>query len=400
MSSQQAAAIWSTLRMRFQSPEAKRLLAERVHSPAVLHERVSLVTTRTRQIAAVFSVLTILWIGIDAANVPWPQWGQLAAGRLVASLAFAACAARRSLAWPNTTVLRETGLLFMVPLVFFFYSNAVLGDSISDSSLATSTAYYYLPFILAAGLSLFPLTALESFALGSVMIAAMAGAIVMWPSSLGEQSAVMTLWRLTLIAAICGLAGVNQLQFLIRITEQATRDGLTGLLVRRVGEEILDNQFAYAQRQDLPFALLFIDLDNFKSVNDKFGHDAGDAVLRDAAAQLRRAFRHQDSLIRWGGEEFVVALPGTDSDSAETAVRRLADLGIGARPDRQSMTASIGIAERKTDSVVELRTLIELADRRMYQAKRMGRNRYASADKCMRWMPVASQTIESPAASS
>ena len=202
----------------------------------------------------------------------------------------------------------------------------------------------------------------------------MAAAILVWPNSLGGQSPVMTIWRLTLIAAISGLAGLSQLHFLIKLTEQATRDGLTGLLVRRVGEELLESQFAYAQRHDLPFSLLFIDLDNFKSVNDRYGHEAGDSVLREVAARLKRVFRHQDLLIRSGGEEFVVALPGTDSSSAEAAVRRLADFGIGSRPDGSPMTASIGIAERKADAAQRPRELSDLADRRMYEAKRAGRN--------------------------
>jgi len=222
-----------------------------------------------------------------------------------------------------------------------------------EASLATGTAYYYLPFIIAAGLSLFPLTAAESGVVGAFVIIAMAAAVAIWPNSLGKQSALMTLWRLTLIVAISSLGGLSQLRFLMRLTEQATRDGLTGLLARKVGEELLENQFAHATRHDLPLSVLFLDIDNFKAVNDRFGHEAGDKVLRGVADALRQAFRHEDSLVRWGGEEFVVALPGTSAEDAEVAVRRLADLGIGNRPDDSPITASMGIAERRVDAVVE-----------------------------------------------
>jgi diguanylate cyclase (GGDEF)-like protein len=383
--SEPAATIRSFLSRRPRAAELRPLLVAGAHPPAVSRERVSLVMARVRQIYAAFSVLTVLWIPIDAISVPWPQWGELAIGRVIASLAFAACAMRR-VAWPSTTVHRQVALLFSVPIAFFFFANGVLSDSTDPASLAASTAYYYLPFIIAAGLSLFPLTAVESATAGSLVVVAMGAAVLVWPNSLDGQSTIMTLWRLALIAAISGLAGLSQLHFLIKLTEQATRDGLTGLLVRRVGEELIGTQFAYAERHNLPFSLLFIDLDHFKTVNDRFGHEAGDSVLRGVATALERAFRHQDSLIRWGGEEFVVALPGTDAGNAEAAVRRLANLGIGSHPDGKPITASIGIAERTVDAAARPRDLWDLADRRMYQAKRAGRNRYVAQAQPVLWI--------------
>jgi diguanylate cyclase (GGDEF)-like protein len=365
--------------------DVMNLLVARSHSPTVMRERVNHVALRVRRISAVLSLLTVLWIGVDMATVPWPQWGGLMAGRLVASLAFGVYAYGR-LSWPNIIPLREVGFLLTVPLALYFYSNVVVGGGATGNSLGIVTAYYYLPFVLAAGLSLFPLTVLESTVLGSVVIAAMAIAIQIWPHPLAGHSAAMMLWLLTLVAGISGVAGVNQLDFLIRLTEQATRDGLTGLLVRRVGEEILEAQFAHAKRRNLPFSILFIDLDHFKSVNDKFGHDAGDNVLRDVANHLRQAFRSQDSLIRWGGEEFVVALPGTDMVSAEAAVRRMAVLGIGRNPNGGPITASIGISERLADGLTRPGDIVQRADLRMYEAKRAGRNRYVSRDQSLPWL--------------
>jgi diguanylate cyclase (GGDEF)-like protein len=245
---------------------------------------------------------------------------------------------------------------------------------------------------VAAELGLFPLAVLESAILAAVILATMAVAIVLWPLVVGGQSQLMTLWRLIVIAGIGALASLGQLHFLIRLTDQSTRDGLTGLLVRRVGEELLESQFAYAQRHKLPLSLLFIDLDNFKSVNDAFGHPAGDAALREAAASLKRAFRGQESVIRWGGEEFVIALPATDMSSALASVQRLAQLGIGQRPDGTPMTASIGIAESNLDRVARLQDLSDLADKRMYMAKKSGRNRYQAAEQSGLWLS-ATKTV-------
>ena len=101
---------------------------------------------------------------------------------------------------------------------------------------------------------------------------------------------------------------------------------------------------------------------------------------------MREAFRRQDILIRWGGEEFVVGLPGTDAAGAELIARRLAEMGLGRRPDHTRVTASIGIAERKADGIERLRALTELADRRMYQAKQAGRNRFCFRGEPQAWL--------------
>jgi diguanylate cyclase (GGDEF)-like protein len=186
---------------------------------------------------------------------------------------------------------------------------------------------------------------------------------------------------------------MSQLRFLLRLTEQATRDGLTHLLLRGVGAEMLENQFAYARRRDLPFALLFIDIDRFKSINDTHGHDAGDAALRAVAAGLAQAFRRQDVLVRWGGEEFVVGLPGANPENVEVALRRLASLGIGLRPDGTPITASIGVAERQSDAAGSLDALVECADARMYEAKSAGRNRYVFRAGPKGWISARSMAM-------
>ncbi len=346
------------------------------HPPAVERARHDLIAGRVRLIAALFSALTLAWIPIDLVTIPEHDLGAIILGRATASAAFLAMALRPRSFPGRAAAAIEVGLLVAVPLGFFLYTTWILSGHQDHETLAESMAYFYLPFIVAAGLAIFPLTALEAVLPAGLTLAAMALAVLLWPQFLGGQSEVATLWRLFLIASIAVLAGMSQLRFLLRVTEQATRDGLTALLVRSTGEEILESQFAYAQRHDLPYAVLFIDVDHFKSVNDEFGHDAGDAGLRTVATQIARAFRHQDVLIRWGGEEFVVGLPGANLANAEVAVLRLAKLGLGLRPDYRPITASIGIAERQADGIETLGALVEHADSRMYEAKKSGRNRY------------------------
>jgi hypothetical protein len=100
-------------------------------------------------------------------------------------------------------------------------------------------------------------------------------------------------------------------------------------------------------------AVAFLDLDQFKKVNDGWGHDAGDAVLGTAAERMRKCLRSQDALIRWGGEEFLIVLPNTDHDGARRMVARVAEHGLGPRPDGTPQTASIGIAELKHDRMTD-----------------------------------------------
>jgi diguanylate cyclase (GGDEF)-like protein len=124
----------------------------------------------------------------------------------------------------------------------------------------------------------------------------------------------------------------------------------------------------------------FLDLDRFKAVNDGWGHDAGDRVLSDVAAHLRNGVRRQDSVIRWGGEEFVLLLPMTDKDAARLLLDRLCSDGVGRRPDGTRQTVSVGIADLEQDKVTSWAELVTLADRRMYMAKEAGRNRIVADD--------------------
>jgi diguanylate cyclase (GGDEF)-like protein len=190
-----------------------------------------------------------------------------------------------------------------------------------------------------------------------------------WPSFAGA------FWLLVLITGVATLAGMSQLAFMIVLVRQAIRDPLTGVFSRRSGEEVMDLQFTIASRNNTPLAVAFFDIDHFKSVNDKFGHEAGDKVLIDVTATVGANLRRGDTLARWGGEEFVLIMPNTGIAEAEAAMMRLRGVGFGMRPDNTPITASIGIAERTVDTIDDWKVLVDLADKRMYHAKQTGRDR-------------------------
>jgi diguanylate cyclase (GGDEF)-like protein/PAS domain S-box-containing protein len=157
----------------------------------------------------------------------------------------------------------------------------------------------------------------------------------------------------------------------------ATVDPLTGAYNRRQGDALLMAEFARRARDGRGFAVLMMDIDHFKAVNDRFGHAAGDAVLCALVRDGQKALRAVDMLARWGGEEFLVVLPDTDTAAAMVAAERIrAALQATevAAPDLATIrfTVSIGVAEPMTDNPGEL---LRRADLALYAAKANGRNR-------------------------
>ena len=153
------------------------------------------------------------------------------------------------------------------------------------------------------------------------------------------------------------------------------RDSLTGLFNHTATMQFLESAVANARRRDGAVCFAMIDVDHFKSINDKYGHEEGDAALRSAAAALRKVLRRGDILIRWGGEEFLTVMPHTDPSGAMIAIGRMRAGGFGIRPDGKPLTASIGVAERVVDSIGSWNELVEKADQRMYFAKQNGKDR-------------------------
>ncbi|MEZ5465662.1 MAG: diguanylate cyclase [Lysobacteraceae bacterium] len=162
------------------------------------------------------------------------------------------------------------------------------------------------------------------------------------------------------------------------LRRRAEIDSLTGTFNRRAGETMLEAAFERAQQGRLPLSTLFIDLDHFKRINDEFGHPVGDECLRLLAECLRRQLRGEDVVSRYGGEEFLVQLPGQSQDQARKIAERIREAVGALRVKHESglvkFTVSIGVASRKGDEGAATE-LIERADRAMYQAKRNGRNR-------------------------
>jgi len=167
---------------------------------------------------------------------------------------------------------------------------------------------------------------------------------------------------------------------LLRVRELerlAMLDGLTQVANRRYIEAELSSRIEEAWRYEIPFGLLFMDIDHFKQVNDRYGHDAGDAVLRNVAATLEKNARSFDLVGRWGGEEFVVLLRNVDREGLERIGERyrhlVAQTRTRAGEEAIQTTVSIGGTLLEPDDMLE--DVVQRADRLMYRSKSEGRNR-------------------------
>lgn len=168
-----------------------------------------------------------------------------------------------------------------------------------------------------------------------------------------------------------------------RTRRLASTDGLTGVYNHRTFQERLSQEIARADRYSRPLSVLMIDVDHFKVYNDTYGHPQGDIVLQDLARLLQEMSRTSDTVARWGGEEFAIILPETDSVGAQKIGQRLCEQverypfpGQELMPGG-TLTISIGVATYASASRKEV--LLQAADTALYTAKREGRNRVCVA---------------------
>ena len=159
-----------------------------------------------------------------------------------------------------------------------------------------------------------------------------------------------------------------------RIELAARTDELTGLPNRRVLFEVLAREIERARRRAANFTVVFVDIDRFKLVNDRHGHQVGDAVLREAAAAIKAGLRTYDIVGRYGGEEFVMVLPDTGAWEGHAVAERIREsVAASLFAGMVRLTVSMGVADLGAD--MDADRLLKAADTAVYRAKRAGRNR-------------------------
>ncbi len=184
-----------------------------------------------------------------------------------------------------------------------------------------------------------------------------------------------------------------------QLLERALHDRLTGLLNRGAIIDGLHQEIHRASREGRGLAVMMIDVDHFKDVNDTYGHPAGDSVLQEAARRMQMSFRPYDRVGRYGGEEFLLVAPCANTAHASKLAERLR-LVIGSSPiaageSRIDVTVSVGVVATRAEPDIDPSALIALADAALYRAKKLGRNRVEVVD----YFPSVRRRLRSPALS-
>lgn len=163
------------------------------------------------------------------------------------------------------------------------------------------------------------------------------------------------------------------------IAGTSTTDELTGLYLRDVFNVVLEKEIEKAKRKKSPVCLLMIDIDDFKRINDKYGHQTGDDVLAEIGKIINDTIRDMDFAARYGGEEFAIIMPGTKKQEAYEAAERIRKSILGTKILGSNVTVSIGLTCSKQDSITPDK-IIKAADTGLYKSKDDGKNKVTISD--------------------
>ncbi len=189
-------------------------------------------------------------------------------------------------------------------------------------------------------------------------------------------------WFIMIVSQLTA-GSVEDVQRTALLERETITDALTGMYNRRHMQRVLSAEMERSRRYAQPLCLALIDVDNFKTINDEYGHQVGDQVLKQLAGLIQSQARINETVARYGGEEIAVILPGADLKQAAWQAERLRSriaaeeliVGDGDFNERISMTVSVGISQLSPQDGYRAEKLMERADRAMYTAKRNGRNR-------------------------
>ncbi|WP_207063640.1 diguanylate cyclase [Motiliproteus sp. SC1-56] len=353
------------------------ILTARSHSQDFCETRANYIAQRLRFMLAFFIVAVPAWIPVDYLTLNPEHFTPMAVARGVLAGALVLI---WLLALLRPRPLHIHILLFLTllaPGLFYSAAMVIMQQGTPEPALA---GYTGMPYMMVALTGLFPLTLLYGAGLMLTVLLCYAG-VELWAGTLLTTASLNTLWVLSLICGITFWVQGGQLLMLLKLYRESTRDPLTGLINRRVLMARLEAEIELHQSQGRPFSVLMCDLDRFKRINDNHGHLMGDQVLRHSAEILRQQLRKTDIIARFGGEEFMVVLPGLSAGESLGAAERIRAAFENAEIQTPAgeplpVTTSIGVTDYRDGEAVE-QTLLR-ADELLYEAKEGGRNRVIS----------------------
>lgn len=334
---------------------------------------------RIRIIAILLAILQPAWILVDYLLISpnlVSDFIILRSGAAVACIAIAVWGFKRYNLYFSYFRLFA---LVMVLSVFQILATSLL---ISQGHTANLAGYDFFPYMIISMMAVFPLSIVESV-IYTLAILAIETLTLFVREQFGSVQGMNSLWLLTVLGVIAGWASVNQMNMLLGLYRQATRDPLTGLSNRRQALEQLSSDIVNCREKGVPLSVLLFDLDKFKNLNDNYGHAAGDMVLKNfSQVMCKHTTRRTDLRCRYGGEEFLIVLPGRAQKEAAVVAEsiRMACHDENVKTpsgEKIGYTTSIGVAELREGDSIE--SLIEAADDALYAAKDSGRDQFKFA---------------------
>jgi diguanylate cyclase (GGDEF)-like protein len=314
--------------------------------------------------AAVFVLVLMLAVPFWDGTLAVEMWSSqtfvlrlLVAGVAIAVLANRAVSARWRRHFPYLPMLM---LIFAASLLCVFAAN----DPRATDQMHSAHSFLLIGLVMM--IAIMPLTLAEAGLLAVPFL----GLLAISAQSGLETGFVPFEMLLAFLLPLAMVSALVQLYRTIAAVHEIAIDPLTGCYTRAFGMEMIRVSFDAAQRKNAPYTVAFVDLDDFKQINDRYGHDYGDRILGEVGNNLVHRFRRSDLVVRWGGEEFLILLPELDRARAAEVLDRVMLPGLAKLEDGQVQKASVGLSERIEDAIALPHNLIDLADQRMYDAKK------------------------------
>lgn len=350
------------------------ILSALLHTRDFKDSRAGYIASRLRFMAFFFAVAVPLYIPVDYFTLKAEHFMPIVIARCILSLAHIAIGLSTLL---NLTLRQVNTLVAMEILAASLFYVVTMGILLGGSNGVPPIGYSFMPFLIIAMLGVFPLTLASSLLIMMLVVGSYAG-LQIWLGALFSRETLDALYLFLLFMGIILWLQSGQLLMLLKLYRESTRDPLTGLINRRVLMKFLEGEIDQNLKSGRHFSVLMLDLDRFKRINDDYGHLTGDMVLMATARMLEHELRLGDIVARFGGEEFVVVLPGVTEDMAAAVAERICKACTGVRvlatDGREvTFTCSIGVTEYISGEAIEI--TLGRVDDALYDAKNLGRNR-------------------------
>lgn len=348
----------------------------KVHSEDFTRTRMGFMTVRLRLLTCLLMIGLPAWAVVDWVTLPPIHFEQLFQARIFCTLALSPLIPLSYLIhFKRERMKLALGYLMAVMMLFSLFCLHSFG---AEQEL--QAGYVAFPYLLITLFAIFPIPLSLGLQLaGVVLVTMLLGHWLLVGQTIWSQATLNQVWVLGMFTMASCWVQCGQLNMLLRLYRESTTDELTGMMNRRLLMKQLEQAREKLKAKKKPFAVMLLDLDRFKRINDIYGHLAGDAVLKEVATTLGEQLEPDMVLGRYGGEEFAILMHNCGDPVQVSRVAERLRIAVEARlvksptsDELLEVTVSIGIAMARAGDTIDI--LINRADECLYQAKMAGRN--------------------------